>query len=236
MAQDFLSNVELYLFEKRKGELILLEGAEFEHAVKVMHNKIGDEIFVTDGRGKIYKTKIFELGKKFAELKIIETKVYSKEFENVHFVIPLLRKSDRFEFALEKLTELGITEIIVYRAERSVKVKAKLERWRKVVTAATKQSLRAFVPEIKFISSLRELNCSEEDLVLIFEQSAGEKFNGLKNEKLSSEAYLIFGPEGGLTQSEIERFPNARLVKLTENRLRAETAILTAAALLSYSK
>ncbi len=234
MVRDFLSDEELYFSRKIMQDTIWLEGGEFHHAFNVMRNTPGDLLFVTDGEGNLFKTRFIKVEKEQAELKIIGSKKYAEEFPDVYFVIPIIRKTERFEFALEKLTELGITKIIVYQAVRSVKKAPKLERWNKILLAALKQSLRVFLPEITFIESLKNLNPINSDSVIIFNQTAENKFGDYQTGTTNSRRFFIFGPEGGLAPEEINLFPDAKLLKLTPNRLRSETAIITAAAMLHY--
>ena len=76
--------------------------------------------------------------------------------KNIFFCIPKLKYSDRFEFALEKCTELGITNFIIFDSERSIHKSDKKERWEKIVLSAMKQSLRSYLPNITVINSLIE--------------------------------------------------------------------------------
>lgn len=236
MGQAFLFDVELYysrLVDERSSEIVL-DDTEFKHAVKVMRNNVGDTLFVTDGLGKIYKTTITGIKSKMLISEIEAIYEYEKSLPNVNFVIPRLKSADRFEFALEKCTELGVTKFNIFNAERSVAKGEKSERWRKVLLAAMKQSLRAYLPEISFKKDLKVLN-KEGNVIYIFDQNADLLFKEVvENIKTDdeNEHYFIFGPEGGLTENEIKLFPNAVKVKLTGNRLRAETAVISAAAAL----
>lgn len=232
MEQVFLSDINLFYSESIEDNFIFLKGEEFRHAVKVLRKNSGDIIYVTNGKGKIFKTKIIKQTANIAHLKILDIKEYKEDYPYLKFVIPLLRKNERLEFALEKLTELGITKIIVYRAERSIKISAKIKRWNKILTSATKQSLRAFIPELNFIESLSKLTVKPEEDIFIFEQKGEYHFPQFNLHSTDREKFLIFGPEGGLTSEEIHLFPRSKLVRLTPNRLRAETAIIVAAVML----
>jgi 16S rRNA (uracil1498-N3)-methyltransferase len=166
-------------------------------------------------------------------------------------------KGDRFEWLLEKCTELGVTQICPIETARTVvKIKpnksaAKLERWEKIVASAARQTRRALVPTIKpardFLTALKEIEERESlgddasiDLVASPSLDAstptlgfGESLAGKKN--LSSVAIWI-GPEGGFTQEEVEALQRAgaKAVSMGPRILRAETAAVTAIALAQH--
>ncbi|MBL1214113.1 MAG: 16S rRNA (uracil(1498)-N(3))-methyltransferase [Ignavibacteriae bacterium] len=237
MDQDFLSNIELYYSPSPiKNDVITIDGDEFKHLTKVMRHNSGDTIYVTTGSGVIYKSEIINITKVELNCRIIENYIYKDNFKNIVFCLPLLKSTDRFEFALEKSVELGITNIIVYKAERSVAKGNKLERWNKIALAAMKQSLRSYLPKIEFKESLKEINNFEGDKIL-FDQNFVKSINwyadNLSKHSSSSKQYFIFGPEGGLTDNEIQTFSNPIKLKLAANRLRSESAAVYAAAILN---
>jgi 16S rRNA (uracil1498-N3)-methyltransferase len=236
LEQVLLSDIELYYSpEKNENGLIKISGEECHHIKEVMRHNINDEIFVTDGKGKIFKTQIGQIDKKEITVKIIEEINYPNKYENIIFCIPRLKSAERFEFALEKCVELGITRFIVFESARTIAKGEKIERWQKILLAAMKQSLRAWLPQISFVKSFKELmklNGSK----IIFEQHSKIQFNDFLstiNFPLSTNKYFIFGPEGGLTEDECRTVNEECRVKLTDNRLRSETAIITAASLLN---
>ena len=93
-----------------------------------------------------------------------------------------------------------------------------------------KQSLHGFLPVVRYFKSLKEIPIEEGDTVIIFEQESERKFlDELKEIENGNKIYFIFGPEGGLTKSELQTFKQAKVLQLTKNRLRSETAIITAA-------
>ena len=135
-----------------------------------------------------------------------------------------------------KSIELGITNFIVYKAERSIAKRNKIERWNKIALAAMKQSLRSFLPKIEFAKSVIEIDKFEGDKILfdqLFSDSINNYAKNLSSGTLSSNQYFIFGPEGGLTENEIHSFKNPQRLKLSSNRLRSESAIVYAATILN---
>ncbi len=208
---------------------------ESKHVSKVMRHTVGEEIYVTDGKGSIYKTSIVEACSSTVTLMITEIIQYTNQFENVTFCLPRLKSNDRFEFALEKCIELGITKFIVFNSDRTIAKGEKLDRWNKIAQAAMKQSLRSYLPNIQFIKSLDKLN-ELDGKKYISDQNAEIKFKDIlvnHSDSNSEQRYFIFGPEGGLSDSEISNINNSELISLTQNRLRSETAIVTAASVLT---
>ena len=163
-----LANIELYYSNQYdlKSQIITLDAEESSHVLNVMRHQIDDEIYITNGMGKIFKCRISQVNKKIVEARILDEFKFQQRFPNITFCIPLLRNNDRLEFALEKCTELGITNFIIYSAKRSVPKKLNLVRVEKIIMAAMKQSILSWLPKIRYASSLDELaNLDEEKIV-----------------------------------------------------------------------
>lgn len=229
----YLSGVELYFSsEKVKENIIGISGDDYKHIVKVMRHSVGDEIYVTNGEGEICFSIIKEIKKDFLTAAVKKVLHYEDNFFNIFFCIPKLKSSDRLEFALEKCTELGITNFIIFDSERAIHKSIKKERWRKIVLSAMKQSLRSYVPKINAVNSLNEI-LKPDGRKILLEQTAGNKISSLEINK-DEKYYFIFGPEGGFTKEEINLFNEK--YKLTENRLRTETAVIKCASVILNSE
>ena len=239
MGRDFLSDIELFYSEEFKNEDVFLKGEEYRHIVKVLRHKRGDRIFVTEGKGKIFETEIVELHNDFLRGEIISEQIFREAFPNIVFVLPRLRKPQRFEFALEKSVELGITNFVVYDAARSVAKGDKSDRWRKIALSAMKQSLGAFLPKIEYSKSLENIDFGEGNIVITLSQQAETSFSDFiaENNFISGKKYFfVFGPEGDFSPQEKEFLENSFKLRLTNNRLRTETAVTSVAAFLSLLK
>ena len=230
---EHLSNIELYYSEPEKfsAEFVTIDGDEFYHITKVMRHKTGDEIYVTNGRGKIYQTKLSSILKTELKVEIKKEYSYENKFRDVLFCIPKLKSADRFEFALEKSVELGITNFIVFASKRSVAKGTKIERWEKILLSAMKQSLRSYLPEVNEIGSLAEIANMDGEIVL-FEQNSEKNLRELKI-KPDKKYIFVFGPEGGLDEEELNLVGESQIYNLAENRLRSETAVINAASILA---
>lgn len=239
MAWVFLSDIELYYTSQHVvGNSIRIEDEECHHITNVMRHKVGDEIFVTDGCGVIYQSNISVIEKKKMIADVIDSKKYENKFSNVWFCVPRLKSADRFEFALEKSVELGITNFIVFDSKRTVAKGEKIERWEKILLAAMKQSLRSWLPKIQYVKSINEI-VKLDGTKILFDQNASQTFQqflSANHQSLITNHYFIFGPEGGFADAEFRMENLAWRIRLTENRLRSETAIVTAASILSINQ
>ena len=232
MESLILSDIELYyskLVDLKSG-LMTIKGEESNHILNVMRHGTNDEIYITNGEGKIFKSQIVETSKKNVISKIQKEYSYEEKFPNIIFCIPSLRSAERFEFAFEKCTELGVTNFIIYQAKRSVPKKVNLVRVEKILVAAMKQSLLSWLPKVKYINSLKELNLTKGEKI-IFEQDS-EVYFSRELLKPDMNYLLIFGPEGDFAPDELNSLTSSVKYNLAENRLRTETAIIKAAALL----
>ena len=230
---EYLSNIELYFCSSIScdEQTFVLENDEFRHATKVMRNKKGDKVFASDGEGKIYEGMIEDIKKDNLKSKIIKTYEYKDALKRFTFCIPNLKNPERLKFAIEKCTELGITKFILFNSKHTISKGFNLDRLNKIVLSAMKQSLRAFLPTIEVVDSLIEFKSFVDELVL-FDQFGLTKLSDYKFDE-NKNYLMIFGPEGGFFEKEIFELNTSTILKLTNNRLRTETAIIKAASIIS---
>lgn len=237
MEPDFLSNTDLYYSSEPVTEnRIFITDEEVHHIKDVMRHREGDALCVTDGRGNIYKSRIDSISRNRIECSISEVLHYGNPLQKIFFCIPRLRTQDRFEFALEKCVELGITNFIIFDSIRSVAKGPKIDRWQKVLLSAMKQSLRPYLPTVQHLGSVSEI-AGLPGKRIIFDQSSGLKLDKFLDSAGSSinddNYYFVFGPEGGFADEEIFMTKKCFFVKLTGNRLRTETAVISAAGMVA---
>ena len=230
---EHLSNIELYYSEPKNfsDNSAMIMGDEYRHITKVMRHKIGDVIYFTNGLGNIYSGRIDSITKSAIMVKIDKKYQYENKFKNIYLCLPKLKSPDRFEFAIEKCVELGITNLIIYDSKRAVAKGSKIGRWNKVALSAMKQSLRSYLPklnEYKSIEEIIKIDCE----VIIFEQNSEINIEEL-NISATKKYYFVFGPEGGLDQEELDFVNKSQIYSLAENRLRTETALVKFASILS---
>lgn len=223
---EYLSNSQLYFSTEVDFSLT---GEEAHHVIRVMRHRIGDKIFITNGKGLIRESKIISIENNRILTGEEKNFIYENQLKHFTFCIPILKNPDRLSFAIEKSVELGITNFTFYLSGVSLKKEIKLERFSKIGIAAMKQSLRAYLPDFQKISSLSDLNYEN---IFYFDQKGKTEITSAKFGKDKSTVF-IFGSESGFSQKELEYLNNRESLKLSENRLRSETAIVTAASLLS---
>lgn len=230
---EFLSDIELYICSNLSEEEKILEinEDEFHHSVKVMRNKTGDKIFVTNGKGKIFEGIIAEIGNENLTAKIVQSFDFENELENFTICIPNLKNPERFKFALEKSIELGFTNFIIFTSERTISKNINPKRIEKISLAAMKQSLHSYFPKINLAKAVSELANPNHNIVL-FDQSSTLVLSDYKFNK-DSKYFLIFGPEGSFSESEIKILKPNLSFNLGNYRLRTETAIVKCASIIS---
>ncbi len=204
IMDKFLSNIELFYSTEVTADEITVAGEEKDHIIKVMRHSYGENIFVTDGRGKIYEAEIFNINKAELTARIIQTFSYTNEFSSYHFCIPKLKNPERFEFALEKSIELGITSFIIYNSIHGIRKGDKPDRWEKITISAMKQSLRSYKPQIKIIDRLIDIKAFGGNRIVLEQNSASLLCK--KKLDIDKDYFFIFGPEGGLDEKEINLF------------------------------
>lgn len=209
-------------------KLLKLTGQEAKHATKVLRIRLGDQIHVTDGAGNLYLCNVSEIQKSDVICKILETKSEERKAPFITLVVGLIKKRDRLEFAVEKSVELGVDEVIVFRGDHSEKGNVRLDRLESTVLSAMKQSMRVFLPKVKFAENLADaIESNEEAGSLIYADETIEK--GLSKSILDNKVMLVVGPEGGFSESERNLLKTNEGIpySLGEKRLRTETAAVT---------
>jgi 16S rRNA (uracil1498-N3)-methyltransferase len=177
------------------------------------------------------------LSKRVAEGKILDSyKNHNEPDQHVSIAVGLLKNPSRYDFLVEKVTELGVKEIIPLTTSRTISFHAKTERWQKLALAAVKQSCRSYLPRISDTINLEELlNKSQNfDRKIIFHEKADHLFSKEKDgNDMKRSTLILIGPEGGFSDEEVELCVKSgfNLYSLGERRLRTETAAIVAASL-----
>jgi 16S rRNA (uracil1498-N3)-methyltransferase len=200
----------LFLVDKLEdSNLIEVSGDEAHHAIKVLRINIGEEILISDGAGNWVRASVENIEKKTFAAKVLE-RGFQQEKSPRLIVVQGLPKSDRVKDAIEILVESGVDLIIPWQADRSISKwqKDSLEKWQSAAVAATKQSRRFRKPEIidgLSLSQLLEIE-SENSAILVMHESATTKLSQVVTSKFAemSEIIIVIGPEGGISESELE--------------------------------
>lgn len=210
---------------------IIFPKEESKHIIKVLRKTEGDILHITNGSGWLFTAKISMADIKNCVATIITKKEQVKRNYKVHLAVAPTKMNDRYEWFLEKATEIGIdtiTPIICDNSERKV---IKIDRYEKILLSAMKQSLSCFKPTLNNAISFKEF---------IGNTFTGQKFiahceetekKSLKNElKLNQDIIILIGPEGDFSVKEIEMAINNKFIPVTlgNTRLRTETAAIVA--------
>ena len=215
---------------KAGNHFLSLSAEESVHAVKVMRMKPGDQLKVTDGLGNTAIAEIDDPNPKACTLRIISIHVAEEKNFRLHIAVAPTKNTSRFEWFLEKATEFGIDEITPVYCDHSERQKLRTDRLEKIVVAAMKQSLSAYLPVLNQPINLEQLikensgrpNCF---IAWVDDQPRLHLKDACKRGK---DALVLIGPEGDFSQREIElSLSNSFIpVSLGKARLRTETAAL----------
>ena len=218
--------MQLFYLEDPKDEIIL--GAEeSKHATKVLRKKEGDILNFTDGKGNLYKAEITIADTRKCRLKTISSEQKEKQHNyHLHIAIAPTKNMDRFEWFLEKATEIGIDEITPIICSHSERKIIKKERCKRILLSAMKQSLKYHLPKLNEAISLTNfLKRDFDGTKYIAHCESGEK-KDLKTINKTEKTIILIGPEGDFSAKEIElALENEfKAVNLAKTRLRTETA------------
>lgn len=222
------------------GDQVRVEGDEAHHAVAVRRLRVGERVLLTDGSGTSAVGPVTSTGKRVFAV-TVESVRTDEAAEPALVVVQAIPKGDRGELAVEVLTEIGVAAIVPWAASRSVAVwkgeraAKSLARWRATAREAAKQSRRTWLPEVAELATTDAVAAlvAGADLAVVLHEEAGRPLAGLEVPP-TGRVVVVVGPEGGLSDEEVEAFAaaGAVAVRLGAEVLRTSTAGLAAAAAL----
>jgi len=218
---DISNTSENYNFDKE----------ESKHIVKVLRKKEGDILHVTNGLGFLFTTEVIHASEKKCTVKIIEIEEKEKSSFYIHLAVAPTKMNERFEWFLEKATEIGIQEITPIICDHSERKIVKTDRFEKIIQAAMKQSNQFYLPLLNEPITFKEfVNKTQEGNLYIAHCEDSTKNDLQKNIPLNEKYTLLIGPEGDFSTKEIDLAINKKYkpVALGATRLRTETAAVVA--------
>ncbi len=237
--------MQRYFIKKfnHENKSALLEGNDFHHIKNVMRHKVNDYIIVCNEEGICLISEIVAYGNKIVKVNL-KQEVESKDLLVQVDIAQSLIRRDKFEYMIQKSTELGVNNIIpILTKNVIVKIDAnkqsrKIDRWNLLAKEASEQSHRNKRSNVLSIHKLKELDFLNYDVVLIAYEKENQS-NNLRTilQKKYNKILVIIGPEGGFTENEIaelESFNNTYTVGLGKRILRSETASSYILSVLSY--
>lgn len=219
------------------GSVVTLTGDEGRHAVAVARVRLGEKLSVGDGAGVVASGTVLSVDRDTLTLAVDEVAVHEAPRPQL-WLAQGLAKGDRDELAVQAATELGVSGVIPWAAERSVsrwdgpKAAKGRERWASIVREATKQSIRPFVPTVEEVVSTAGLAKLEGQVLVLV---PGAEVALTEVELDTERVTLVVGPEGGTSPRELEMLVagGATLVRLGAEVLRTSTAGPAALAVLN---
>ena len=217
---------------KEADKEVVFSSDESRHIVKVLRKKEGDELHLTNGKGWIFITQIISADQKSCTAKIVSSEKEPPAPYHLHLAVAPTKMNDRYEWFLEKATEIGIHEISPIICEHSERKVVKLNRYERVVQSALKQSLHTRFPilnEPVNFSDFMEQEHRGQKFVAHCEDDGKKRplFNEIKKNSMVT---VLIGPEGDFSSEEISIALEKgwQPVSLGNSRLRTETAAIVA--------
>ena len=227
--------MEIFFSENIDGSFLSLDQEESAHCVRVLRHRCGDQVCVIDGRGNMYRCTLVEADAKGAVARIdsLERGFGAHPYRLTMAVCPT-KNIDRYEWFVEKATEIGVDVVAPVIGERSERKVLKTERLRRLALSAAKQSLKAAVPQVAEPVGVRDFILSAPEGALKLNCYCFDDVERLPiTEVLRRQAervMVLIGPEGDFSPEEaaLARANGWVPVQLGPSRLRTETAALTA--------
>jgi 16S rRNA (uracil1498-N3)-methyltransferase len=231
-----------FVDEVRRGEAEL-EGEEAEHLTRVLRVEIGQRYEICDG-GRLYLGEVIEARKRSVRFRMVESLEVDEPAVRIVLLVSLI-KFERFEWMIEKATELGVETIIPVQAERSesgleLAARKRIQRWSKIARSASQQSRRVHLPEIRLPLQMREAAQTTARSRFYLEESPGcamllSAAMAVPDRQVGETIAVLVGPEGGWTDRERGQLAAASwtAASLGPQILRTETAAIAALAVLT---
>jgi len=206
----------------------ILNAEESWHCCKVMRNKAGDEVRLIDGNGNFYTGILEFISEKQCRASVQEGPVKQpKRDYNLHLAIAPTKSMDRMEWLLEKVVEIGVDEISFLKCKNSERGQVKLDRVKKIVETAVKQSLQARIPVVNDLVTFSEMCHQQKDKQKLIAHCYPSEKQDIRQIRFKNTSTLfLIGPEGDFSKEEValSKEHGFTEVSLGSNRLRTETA------------
>ena len=208
------------------------------HAIKTLRLGVGDAIAVTDGHGNRHSAVITQADARRCTFRITDTQTTAPRPFSIRICVAPTKNLDRIEWFVEKAVEVGIERISFFFGQHSERRVLKLERLEKIAIAAMKQSLQSFIPQLDEAVPFGELlkTVTDEQRFIAHLPPHGAAVSLAKAAVAGGRHAVLIGPEGDFSEKEIEQAvgDGFQMITLGSNRLRTETAALTACQVLNF--
>ena len=229
MSEQLFYNPEL----TSETRSVAFSAEESKHIAKVLRKTKGDPITITNGSGWLFEATLETATPASCEAIITDSHKYIQPMHWLHLAVAPTKNADRFEWFLEKATEIGINEITPLICERSERKSIKTERLQRIMESAMKQSKRVYLPKLNPVIGIQEfLELEHPGLRFIAHCHEEEKLELKRRVAPDKDITILIGPEGDFTEAEVDLAYEKGFypVSLGEARLRTETAAVVACA------
>lgn len=217
---------------------VIFDKEESRHIVKVLRKTEGDLLNLTNGKGYFFEAKLVSTDPKKCIAKLIKAELQEPLPYSLHLAVAPTKLNDRYEWFLEKATEIGVTEITPIICDHSERRVIKKERYEKIVQSAMKQSLKAYLPKLNSPVSFKEFikgnpNWDKKLIAHCYKSDKQSIKSVIEQEKST---LILIGPEGDFSNEEISMAIKHDFIAISlgNSRLRTETAALIACHSVSF--
>ena len=206
-----------------------------KHIIQVLRMKAGEQFQLSDGKGKIITAEIISENKKAVEVRVLITDNRQPTTHKITIAISLIKNNNRFEWFLEKATEIGVSEIIPLICERTEKQNFRHDRIKNILISAMLQSQQAWLPILHQPIKFSEVIKNAEQQNKFIAHCIEDETKKIIDPSINQSSIILIGPEGDFTKQEIEMAIANNFIPATlgNTRLRSETAGMVAAVLLN---
>lgn len=204
---------------------------ESKHITKVLRKTMGDILYITNGKGWLFKAEVIIADIKNCIVKIINRELQKPKNYYLHMVVAPTKMNDRYEWFLEKATEIGVDEITPIICDHSERKVVKNERFEKIIQSAMKQSLSCYLPKLNKAITIKDFfNQDIKGQLFIAHCEDLEKKSFKRKVLADHKVTVLIGPEGDFSNKEIDLAIKKEYmpISLGETRLRTETAAIVA--------
>ncbi|MCF8233679.1 MAG: 16S rRNA (uracil(1498)-N(3))-methyltransferase [Bacteroidales bacterium] len=224
--------MQLFYTTEFKGNHAVLDPGDSKHLIRVLRMNKGDEVRLTDGKGNMFSGRIETADPKKCMIALTDKiSDFGKRNYRLHMAVAPTKNISRFEWFLEKATEIGVDEITPVICEHSERRIVKTERMQRILIAAMKQSLKAFLPKINEAVSLQKFfhnDTVDMRFIAFIDDSVKSHLTELYEKE--KDCIILVGPEGDFSREEFEQAKENGFVPISlgKSRLRTETAAVVA--------
>ncbi|MGZ3949932.1 MAG: RsmE family RNA methyltransferase [Flavisolibacter sp.] len=217
---------------------LVLNEETSKHMISVLRMQKGEQVLLTDGKGNKATAAIIDDNRKRCTVQIVSLERIKEKERRVAVGISLTRNASRFEWFLEKATEIGVSEIIPLYCERTAKEKFRHDRMQNILISAMLQSQQCWLPVLRELTTFKKaIELSYDKRYIAHCEESNRQSLSIQQTIRSGSQLILIGPEGDFTHEEIELAlqNNFTPVSLGHTRLRTETAGIVACTLLSLA-